>query len=269
MNKLKPFLKWAGSKYNCISQVINSLPKGSRLVEPFTGSGVVFMNAPFSTYLLSESNPDLVNLFVNLQRDGEQFINFCQQYFQPQSNKKEVYYELRSYFNTLDSSHLKSAIFLYLNRHGYNGLCRYNLKGHYNVPFGSYKRPYFPRKEMLLFYQKSQSAEFTQCDFRKTFELVKPGDVVYCDPPYVPYSDTTKPHLYTQYKFNLDDQIELAELASKTASIGIPVLISNHDTPFTRYHYRNAQINSFSVPRWINCRADKRQPVKELIAVFS
>jgi len=46
---------------------------------------------------------------------------------------------------------LKAALFLYLNRHGYNGLCRYNASGEFNTPFGRYKKPYFPEKEMLHF----------------------------------------------------------------------------------------------------------------------
>lgn len=269
MIKIRPFLKWAGSKYNCINQIVNSLASGHRLVEPFTGSGVVFMNTNYSSYLLAESNADLVNLYSTLQLNGEEFINLCQDYFHPQSNLKEVYYQLRSDFNALDSSHIKSAIFLYLNRHGFNGLCRYNSKGIFNVPFGLYKKPYFPRNEMRLFYQKSQQVQFILSDFRKTFELVEPGDVIYCDPPYVPYTESTKPLAYTQNQFNLDDQAELAELARATASKGIPVIISNHDLPYTRLQYQGAKIISFSVPRWINCKAKLRQPVKELIAIFN
>ena len=47
---------------------------------------------------------------------------------------------------------------------------------------------------------------------------------------------------------NLVSQIELAHLAVETAKKGIPVLISNHDTEFTRHQYRHGQIISFSVP---------------------
>ena len=175
---------------------------------------------------------------------------------------------MRTLFNHSSSSAKKSAIFLYLNRHGYNGLCRYNSKGIYNVPFGLYIKPYFPRNEMLLFHEKSKKAEFIHNDFRKTFALAEQGDVIYCDPPYVPIAEHTKPLPYTQKKFSEQDQIELAELAKETAAKGIPVIISNHDTEFTRKHYSKAKIKSFPVSRFINCQANLRQPVKELIAVF-
>jgi DNA adenine methylase len=290
MTKIRPFLKWAGGKYNCLEEVLQALPKGHRLVEPFAGSGVVFMNADFSSYLLGEGNADLIHLYGVLKQYGASFIDACQQYFQPQFNQKEVYYSLRERFNALELSSLsdkpiatlgsllkqqplasnieKACLFLYLNRHGYNGLCRYNSSGIYNVPFGLYPRPYFPLKELLAFYQKSQKAEFVHADFRTTFMNVKPGDVVYCDPPYVPYSETSKPFAYTHLPFGLDAQIELAALARQSAARGVPVVISNHDTAFIRQHYEGADIKSFSVARWINCKANHRLPVKEIIAVF-
>lgn len=268
MAKIRPFLKWAGSKYNCLNEIISSLPTGRRLIEPFAGSGVIFMNTSYSSYLLGESNSDLINIYKVLQTKGESFIDYCQQYFTPAANCKERYYELRHEFNELIDSNRKSAVFLYLNRHGYNGLCRYNSKGKYNVPFGLYNMPYFPRKEMTLFYKKSSLAQFIHNDFRSTFALAEPGDVIYCDPPYVPLKENTQTLPYNQKLFSMDDQIELAELARKTAAKGIPVIISNHDTQFIRHHYQNAKIKSFHVSRWISCQSHLRQPVKELVAVF-
>lgn len=269
MKKIRPFLKWAGSKYNCMEKIIPFLPDGKRLIEPFAGSGVVFMNTHYSAYLLAESNVDLINLFTLLQNQGKPFIEFCKPYFQPEFNQKEKYYQLRSEFNESNIIQLKSALFLYLNRHGYNGLCRYNSKGYYNVPFGLYSKPYFPSIEMELFHHKSQQAQFVHHDFRKTFNYAEKGDVIYCDPPYVLLSDKAKPLPYTQKPFSNEDQIELMELAKETAARGIPVLISNHDTEFTRHHYKQAKIKSFSVSRYINCQGSLRRPVKELIALFN
>ncbi|MBA2650617.1 MAG: Dam family site-specific DNA-(adenine-N6)-methyltransferase [Legionella sp.] len=268
MVQIRGFLKWAGSKYNCLNQIIPKLPPARRLIEPFTGSGVVFINTEYSSYLLAETNQDLVTIFTTLQNKGESFIEYCKEYFIVENNVEDKYYSFRSHFNSLPTSDMKSAIFLYLNRHGYNGLCRYNSKGIYNVPFGLYVNPYFPKKEMLYFHKKSQNVQFTFSDFRKTFELAEKGDIVYCDPPYVPLTEHTKAFAYTQNKFSLEDHIELAELAKETASKGIPVIISNHDTEFTRHQYKTATIHSFKVARWINCKANNRQPAKELLAVY-
>jgi DNA adenine methylase len=268
MIKIRPFLKWAGSKYNCLDKILPFFPPGKRLIEPFGGSGVIFMNTHYSAHLLAESNLDLINIFTSLRQESDAFINLCQTYFSTEFNHKEKYYQIRRDFNQTPYSPQRAAFFLYLNRHGYNGLCRYNSKGIYNVPFGLYSKPYFPRQEMQLFYKKSQNAEFIHQDFRKTFEYAERGDVIYCDPPYVPYSEKTRLLPYTQKLFTTEDQIELTELARETAAKGIPVILSNHDTEFTRYHYRKAEIKSFPVSRFINCQTALRQPVKELLAIF-
>ena len=159
-------------------------------------------------------------------------------------------------------------MFLYLNRHGYNGLCRYNQKGIYNVPFGRYKKPYFPHAEMLCFHQKSQNTTFLHGDFRHTFSKAKPGDLIYCDPPYAPLQQISNFSSYTNKKFGEQEQIDLAELAIHAVSRGITVVISNHDTAFTRHHYRFSEIKSFPVRRSISCNPENRIAVQELLAIF-
>ncbi|HHF7349467.1 TPA: Dam family site-specific DNA-(adenine-N6)-methyltransferase [Legionella feeleii] len=269
MIKTKPFLKWAGSKFRCIETILNSLPAAERLIEPFTGSGAIFVNSHYKNYLLAEENSDLIALFTCLQKEGEVFIDYCARFFVSENNCASKYYQLREEFNQSTDTRLRAALFLYLNRHGYNGLCRYNRRGLYNVPFGRYSKPYFPRLEMIHFQQKSHSAQFVQGDFRQTFAQARTGDLIYCDPPYVPLSASANFASYTNKKFNEADQIDLAQLAMESATRGITVVISNHDTPFTRHHYRNSQMISFPVNRFISCQGNKRHPAQELVAVFS
>lgn len=268
MTKIKPFLKWAGSKYGCIDTILASFPKARRLIEPFTGSGAVFLNADYNQYLLAEQNPDLVHLFQLLQQEGNSFIDYCETLFTAQNNNSAHYYRLRDEFNQSAMSRRRAALFLYLNRHGYNGLCRYNQSNVFNVPFGRYNKPCFPRAEMRTFHAKSQKASFIHHDFRTTFALAKPGDVIYCDPPYVPLSPSASFASYTGKRFGEQDQIDLANLACASADKGITVIVSNHDTEFTRHHYRQGLIHSFPVRRNISCRAINRKPVQELVAIF-
>lgn len=269
MIKTKPFLKWAGNKYRCLDHILDSLPKATRLIEPFTGSAAVFINTEYPSTLLAEENKDLVNLFLCLQQEGEPFIHYCKSFFSKKNNQVDQYYLLREQFNRCTTIRRRAALFLYLNRHGYNGLCRYNQSGVYNVPFGQYKIPYFPLREMLHFYQKSQQATFIHSDFRETFAKAKPGDLIYCDPPYAPLNQSSNFSAYTNKKFGEKEQIILAELATDAARRGITVIISNHDTAFTRYHYRNSEIKSFPVRRSISCHAQNRLPAQELLAIFS
>lgn len=266
---IRPFLKWPGNKFRCITHIIDNLPNAKRLIEPFTGSGAVFLNTPYEEYLLAEKNLHLVNLYHHLQQEGESFIEYCQQWFTPRNNNKERYYQLRERFNASKNSRLKSALFIYLNRHGFNGLCRYNQKGQYNVPFGTYNKPYFPKREMLAFLEKTTQAQFVYQDFQETFMQAKPGDVIYCDPPYYPLSKTASFTAYNHHGFKDTEQVRLAQLAIEASQKGCHVLISNHDTIFTRLHYQKANhIISLEVPRTISCIGTKRQSVTEILAYF-
>jgi len=268
MVKTRPFLKWAGNKFGCLQHILPELTKAKRLIEPFTGSAAIFLNADFPNYLLAEANQDLIYLFLHVQQEGASFIEYCQGYFSKETNTSPYYYELRDEFNQTVDPRKRAALFLYLNRHGYNGLCRYNQGGGYNVPFGRYIKPYFPLKEMQFFHKRSAKATFVYSDFCKTFELAKKGDLIYCDPPYAPLKQVSNFSTYTDKKFNLEDQIKLADLARDAARHGVTVVISNHDTEFTREQYHQAEIKSFQVKRLINCVAENRAPAQELVAIF-
>ena len=138
---MKPFLKWAGNKYQIVERIKEVLPAGKRLIEPFVGSGALFLNTDYPAYLLADANPDLISVYRHLQSDGRDFIEACRLYFTPENNSPERFYEFRQRFNTTSDATEKATLFVYLNKHCYNGLCRYNSKGGFNVPFGDvYKR---------------------------------------------------------------------------------------------------------------------------------
>lgn len=264
---MKPFLKWAGGKYKIIPKILESIPKGNRLVEPFAGSGAVFLNAGFPENLVADNNLDLINLYQTLQKNGLSFIDFSESFFN-NSNTEEKFYQFRETFNTTDDTQLKSALFIYLNRHCFNGLCRYNSKGCFNVPFGRYTKPIFPREALLSFLRACNATQFIHQDFRKTLSLCKPGDVVYCDPPYAPLSLTANFSAYTKEGFTQKDQEELAKLAIILQKQKISVVISNHDTAFTRELYQNASLDFFPVQRFIASSVANRVNANELIASY-
>jgi DNA adenine methylase len=266
---MKPFLKWPGNKYRIIERIKVLLPAGSRLIEPFVGSAAVFLNTDYPTYSLTDANEDLITLYQLLQQEGPDFIRYAKPFFDSRHNRPEAYYDFRVEFNTTEDRRLKAALFLYLNKHGYNGLCRYNLTGGFNVPFGRYKVPYFPEKEMEYFWQKAKNAEFLHADFTDTMANAISGDVVYCDPPYVPLSQTANFTSYSANSFGMSEQLQLATLAQDLAKRGITVLISNHDTPWTQQMYQSAEILPFDVQRNISCNGANRGKAAEMLALFS
>jgi len=265
---MKPFLKWAGNKYGIIDRVKAVLPAGGRLIEPFAGSSAVFLNTNFSDAILNDINTDLIELYRYLKQDSERFINYCRTFFVPETNNQETYYQFRSIFNTTGDARLKAALFLYFNRHGYNGLCRYNNKGSFNVPFGKYTKPYFPEQEMRAFHQKIQSATLLNQDFVSVMQLAQPGDVIYCDPPYVPLTETANFTGYASGGFGQREQQQLADLAKQLSRKGVNVVISNHNTTFTQTAYESAKIISFQVQRFISCKGNSRGQASEMLALF-
>lgn len=270
MSRVKPFLKWPGGKFRIVNRIQHHLADGKRLVEPFVGSGAVFLNTRYDNYLLADTNPDLINLYRYLQDEGQDFIDYCRDFFDPANNNEQTYYACRDRFNRARNKRLKSALFIYLNRHCYNGLCRYNSKNEFNTPFGRYKKPYFPEQEMLDFHQAATRATFIHAGFTDTMKQAKRGDVVYCDPPYAPLSKTAYFTDYFAGGFAWQQQIVLAEWAEKLSKRGIPVIISNHDTDNTRTLYRDAgaRTEGFLVKRTISCDIKNRKPTGEILAVF-
>ena len=269
-DKIRPPLKWAGGKYRILHHIKAKLPDHQhRLIEPFVGSGALFLNTDFQYYTLNDQNPDLIAFYRQLQSDGDGFIAYCKGFFIPKYNHADRYYHLRATFNSTDDVLLKAALFLYLNRHGYNGLCRYNACGQFNVPFGRNVKPYFPELQLRFFAKKSENVTFTCEDFENIMSHASFQDVIYCDPPYIPRSRTSNFVSYKAGGFDQKAQIRLATAAYEAAGRGATALISNHGNRQARAIYRQAsKFHYFNVRRSISCNSDKRERAKELIAVY-
>jgi len=269
----KPFLKWAGGKTKLAPQIRNLLPKENRLVEPFLGAGSIFLNTDYKSYLLADNNPNLITLFQTLVKLGDKFIKQCYALFIAKNhNTSEYYYERRKEFNASKDPVRRSCLFVYLNRHCFNGLWRVNRSGKHNVSFGKYKTIYFPRKEMEFFVNKARQTDtiFICSDYKEILKKVIEGDVVYCDPPYVPLSETANFTSYSANGFSDVDQRELTTQIVQLSSQNIPVLISNHDVPFTRDLYKDASKKVYlDVRRNISRNAESRKTkAKEVMALF-
>jgi len=264
-------LKWAGGKKKITSEIASILPKRGkkRLVEPFVGGGSVFLNLEFDEYLLVDMNKDLINLFNIIKNQPSEFITDAQKFFSGDHNQPEKYYDFRTQFNQSSDPYERSLLFLYLNRHGYNGLCRYNKRGGYNVPFGRYKHPYFPKEELLYFSEKAQNATFIQGDFETAFSQLDVNDVVYCDPPYSPINPTSNFTAYAGNSFTDADQKRLVVCAEVAKKKNIPTLISNHYVDFTKELYKNANKHKLlQVQRSISQKGIGRIKVKEILALY-
>jgi len=264
----RSFLKWAGSKYQLISQILKHLPPGQRLLEPFFGSGVVFLNSSYSRYVVNDINTDLMNAYKSLKKYKSKFIQDVKKLFTPENNCKERYLELRQYFNETQDPYQRGVLFIYLNRHGYNGLCRYNQSGIFNVPFGSYKKVSLAEDTLNIFINKLQLAQLHNKHYIKIFAMAQPGDVIYCDPPYISNHQSLA-FKYFGEEFTIEDQQQLADLAHKQQKRNITTIVSNHANNVTLELYSQAKKHyQLDVFRSMNCIPKKRCFVKEILAIY-
>ncbi len=268
----KPFLKWAGGKLRLVDTLKKKFPKnGGRYIEPFLGAGSVALNVAYPEYIVNDFNDDLISVWKFLKTDGPNFIEEAKNLFIPKNNTEDVFYEFRKEFNSTKDKYRKAMLFIYMNRHCFNGLCRYNASGEFNVPFGRYTKPYFPEKEFNGCMEIVKKFQMHSQDFREIFKMVKSGDVVYCDPPYMPLSASANFSDYAEVGFGLKDQIDLAKCAEEAAEKGATVVISNHYNWYSKQIYQdlhNGKVCKIEVSRTISAKTDKRNPVEEIVAVF-
>ena len=202
---------------------------------------------------MNDINPHVINFYSWLKKGLS--ISFSMQ------NNAKSYYEGRARFNELleagESRTAEAAgLFYYLNRTGYNGLCRFNSKGGFNVPFGRYARINY-KTEFLAYRKAFATWLFSSCDF-EALELSE-EDFIYADPPY----DVEFTH-YSKGGFDWNEQERTAEWLSKHRG---PVVLSNQATPRIVKLYRSLKfsLKFLEAPRRISCTGD-RTPAPEVIA---
>jgi DNA adenine methylase len=180
----------------------------------------------------------------------------------PMRNDEKLFYRHRARFNELlrsggAESREAAGLFYYLNRTGYNGLCRFNKSGEFNVPFGQYaKIPYV--RDFAEYAPLLQAWTFSTADVEEV--PLEPGDFVYADPPYdVEFT------AYAQGGFSWNDQMRVAEYFARHAG---PVVLVNQSTKRIEELYRSLgyEIDHLDAPRRISCTGDRR-PAREVVAV--
>jgi len=206
-----------------------------------------------SRALLNDINPHLINFYRCVQRGFRVSI--------PMRNNAKIYYKHRSRFNDLITSGRAetaeaASLFYFLNRSGYNGLCRFNRRGTFNVPFGShrsiaYETDFAAHRDVITDW------EFHTTDFSGL--PIEPDDFIYADPPYdVEFTS------YSKEAFGWDDQVRLATFLAEHPG---PVVVSNQATDriVRLYRERGFQLRFLQAPRMISCNGD-RSRAREVLA---
>ncbi|MFN4871581.1 MAG: DNA adenine methylase [Pseudanabaena sp.] len=255
LEQLTPPLKWAGGKRWLVPYLQKTWQNYSsyRLVEPFCGGLAIALGLQPNQALLNDINPHVVNFYKCLQHGLKLDIEV--------QNDREFYYTQRVEFNRLIHSGRANTpqaaqIFYYLNRTGYNGLCRFNRNGGFNVPFGRHRTINYTR-DFSAYKLVFAEWNFINVDFAKI--SVESGDFIYADPPY----DVD----FRQYTKNGFEWTEQERLARWLAQHNCPMIASNQATPRILELYQDSgfKIHILNAPRRISCNGD-RIPAKEMLA---
>ncbi len=252
---LPPLLKWAGGKRWLVNRFLPLWKRHAerRLVEPFCGALAVPLSLTPSRARLNDINPHLIHFFNWVKRGLKTTLWM--------ENDKELYYVHRKRFNELiregaEASAEAASLFYYLNRTCFNGLCRFNSRGEFNVPFGRYRTIQYQR-DFSVYAQAFTNWEFSTGDFEAI--VLEPNDFVYADPPF--------DQGFTQYAkegFGWTDQVRTAEWLARHSG---PVVASNLATEriVALYSGLGFEVRFVEAPRRIS-RTGDRTPVREMLA---
>src|SRR5215471_18994656 len=252
---LAPPLKWAGGKRWLLPEILPLWKPlaNRRLVEPFCGALAVTLGLMPERARLNDFNPHLVNFLTWIKRGLK--LTLWMEY------DRELYYAHRKRFNELlqqggGQTAEAASLFYFLNRTAFNGLCRFNQKDEFNVPFGRYKTVNYAR-EFSGYEQAFAQWEFTSADFEDV--PLEPDDVIYADPPFdVEFTQ------YAKEAFSWEDQVRCAEWLARHKG---PVILSNQATErvIDLYSKLGFNLKFLSAPRRISCNGD-RTPAREVFA---
>jgi DNA adenine methylase len=294
---VRPILKWAGGKRQLLPELRPFYPQQfDRYIEPFLGSGAVFLDLHNMGLLkgrkvaLSDINADVIGCYRSVRDYPQQVVHHLRVLEQDwRTGGSAHFYEIRDgAFNPARRAVFEAAnpaaaytpelaaMLIYLNRTGFNGLFRVNLRGEFNVPAGRYSSPLICDEGNLHAWSEALGVPgrtLRVWPFDRALAHAGGGDFVYLDPPYAPLSATARFTSYTADGFGAEEQELLQRTVIQMAWRGASVLLSNSAAPQIRQlyarhpHARSAGLRTTTVAarRAINSRGASRGPVREYL----
>ena len=252
------------------------------------GGAVLFdilTNYDIKKAYISDVNKELINIYKVIQNKAEDLITFLKKFeedYLPLENeerkeyylqKREEYNNWKKKYNAENIEEMGAALFIFLNKTCFNGLYRVNKKGEFNVPMGAYKKPLICDEENLRNISiLLKNVEIICADYTKSENFIDENTLVYFDPPYRPLTETASFTSYTEFSFNDEEQIRLAEFIKTLNSKNIKVILSNSDPKnvnqddnFFDDLYKGFNIRRIGASRMINSKGSSRGRITELL----
>lgn len=222
--ELQPIVKWAGGKRWLIRQSEGLFPDSfDHYYEPFLGGGAVFFHLQPSGATLSDTNAELINVYLSIKNDWKRVVTHLEEH--QARHCKEHYYRTRG--EIPEDKAAQAARTLYLNRTCWNGLYRVNLKGEFNVPIGTKTNVLLDIDNFEALAELFHNADFYVRDFEISIDMAGEGDFVFVDPPYTIKHNYNGFIKYNENLFSWDDQVRLSSAVKRAANRGAKVLVLN------------------------------------------
>ena len=264
-SSVAPFVKWAGGKRQLLTQIRERMPeKYNRYYEPFIGGGAVLFELQPENATINDINKALINTYKRIQSEPFEFLKFINRLDEEMwEDGKEYFYSLREHYNDKmmkeEFDVEMAALYVFLNKHCFNGLYRVNGKGLFNVPYNNSRRKSVNEGSIKAISDYLKSVDIMEGDFEKACENAGEGDFVFIDSPYAPLNPTSF-ESYTKEGFDVESHKRLANLFDELTARGCYCMLTNHNTEFINELYGNKgyRIDVVSVKRFINADASKR-----------
>lgn len=229
---LPPLLRWAGGKRVLLPQLVKFIPDNfGTYFEPFLGGAAVFFYLGPRRAVLSDTNEELINCYLQVRINTENVIAALES----MRNSEEDYYRIRAARPTSDTD--RAARLLYLMAYSFNGIYRTNLQGTFNVPYGRRAGRYYTADSLRAAATALHQATLTTADFEEVLTEAHAGDLIYLDPPYTVAHGNNGFVKYNARLFSWSDQIRLAHTAANLARRGCTVIVSNAAHPSVQELY--------------------------------
>lgn len=275
-NKLTaPFVKWAGGKRQLLPQIKERMPKKyKRYYEPFVGGGAVAFELLPVDAVINDINKALINTYQQICNSPKEFLDCIHDLDTGiWEDGKAYYYAKREYYNDKlmkgEFDEELAALFVFINKHCFNGLYRVNGKGLFNVPYNNSRRQSCTEEAIMAISDYLKTITIMAGDFENACVDAKEGDFVFLDSPYAPLKPTSF-ESYTKEGFDIESHKRLARLYDELTNRGCYCMLTNHNTELIHelYDDKGYRIDEVSVKRMINSDASKRIGEEVIICNF-
>ncbi len=264
-SSVAPFVKWAGGKRQLIPQIRERMPeKYNDYYEPFVGGGAVIFDLLPANALINDINKALINTYITICNEPDAFLKEVNRLDNDMwEDGKKYYYSIREHYNDkLMRSEYDvelAALFVFINKHCFNGLYRVNGKGLFNVPYNNSRRVSVDEDVIIATSEYLRGVTIIDGDFEQACKNAKKGDFVFIDSPYAPLNPTSF-ESYTKEGFDIESHRRLARLYDELTKRGCYCMLTNHNTELINDLYGNKgyTIDVVSVKRMINSDASNR-----------